>query len=114
MARNDEEDDDLEGECASPPCLMHLVDLPSGDLASPIDRRQWADVKRWRKAERERMIALRLAISVQDRRRYSQRIASSLDRLVDDVSGRVVAVYWPFRGEPDLLPWIESLHARGA
>src|SRR5262249_52154104 len=29
-------------------------------------------------------------------------------------SGRIIAVYWPIRGEPDLLPWIEDLHARGA
>ena len=37
-----------------------------------------------------------------------------LDRLLDDVSNRVVTAYWPFRGEPDLLDWLDGLRTRGA
>lgn len=107
-------DDQLEEEYASPPCLMHLVDPKSGRVASAADRRQWADVRRWRKSERERLIASRLAIPAEDRRRYAQRIADDLDRLLDDVSNRVVTAYWPFRGEPDLRDWLDGLRTRGA
>jgi len=109
-----ERDDEDEEEYASPPCLMHLVDPKSGRVVPTGDRRQWADVKRWRKAERQRLIASRLAIPAEDRRRYAGRIAEGLDRVLDDVSGRVVTAYWPFRGEPDLLDWLDGLRARGA
>jgi 5,10-methenyltetrahydrofolate synthetase len=110
---NDAQDDDIHDGYASPPCLMHLVDR-DGRLEPTADARQWADVKRWRKAERERLIATRLAIPMQDRRRYSERIAGAVDALLGDVAGRVVTVYWPFRGEPDLLGLIDSLRERGA
>lgn len=33
--------------------------------------------------------------------------------MIGDVNGRIVSVYWPFRGEPDLRPWMNSLIARG-
>lgn len=107
-------DDGLEEEYASPPCLMHLVDPASGRVRPSGGRRQWADVKRWRKSERERLIASRLAIPAEDRRRHAGRIAETLDRLLADLSNRVVAAYWPFRGEPDLLDWLDGLRASGA
>jgi 5,10-methenyltetrahydrofolate synthetase len=107
-------DDALEEEYASPPCLMHLVDPKSGRIAPAADAGQWADVKRWRKSERGRLIASRLAIPAEDRRRYAKRIADGLDRLLGDVSSQVVTAYWPFRGEPDLLDWLDGLRARGA
>jgi 5,10-methenyltetrahydrofolate synthetase len=107
-------DDGIEGEYASPPCLMHLVDPNSGSLAMTADRRQWADVKRWRKSERQRLIASRLAIPAEERRRHARRIADELDHLLDDVSSKVVTAYWPFRGEPDLLDWLDGLRTRGA
>lgn len=34
--------------------------------------------------------------------------------MLGDVSGRIVSVYWPFRGEPGLRHWMESLADRGA
>lgn len=114
MEGHDREDNEDRDGYASPPCLMHLVDPQSGRLAPAADRREWTDVKRWRKAERERLIASRLAIPAEVRRRYSERIAGGLDRLFADLSGQTVAVYWPFRGEPDLLGWIENVQARGA
>lgn len=111
MTGQDCENSEHEEAYASPPCMMHLIDPGSGSIADP---RQWADVKRWRKAERQRLIAWRLAIPAQDRRLYARRIADELDRLLDDVSNRVVSAYWPFRGEPDLLDWLDGLRARGA
>ncbi len=107
-------DDMMEGYSSSP-CMMHLVDPVSGRVvADHHDPRQQQDLERWRKAERERLIALRLAIPAEERRRLSSSIAAGLDRLLGDVSGRIVSVYLPFRGEPDLRSWIEGLSARGA
>jgi 5,10-methenyltetrahydrofolate synthetase len=73
----------------------------------------WPDIARWRKAERERLIAARLEIPADDRATMSARIAEQLDAIVGDVTGRIVSLYWPFRGEPDLRPWMTSLVARG-
>ena len=101
-------------EAGSPACLMHLIDPASGTLPPDGDGQQWIDVMRWRKAERERLIALRLAIPAEERRRYSECIAKGLESVLGDVSGRIVSVYWPFRGEPDLRPWMERLADRGA
>ena len=106
--RDGPDDDD-----GSPACMMHLVDPASGML-SDEDPRQQRDLKRWRTVERERLIALRLAIPAEERRRLSDRIARELDRLLEDPSGKVVAAYLPFRGEPDLRFWIEGLSLRGA
>ena len=103
---NDNEQPDAAQEYASPPCLMHRFDPVTGDRVMD------SDVVRWRKAERERLIAARLAIPAAERRRQSQRIAASLDKALGDVSGRIVSAYWPFRGEPDLRSRLEGLEGR--
>ena len=72
------------------------------------------EIARWRKAERERLIAARLEISADTRTMLAEKIASRLDDILGDVSGRIVSLYWPFRGEPDLRPWMASLVSRGA
>jgi 5-formyltetrahydrofolate cyclo-ligase len=74
----------------------------------------WPAVARWRKAERERLIAARLAISADERAAMALHIAGHLDTLIGDPAGRIVSLYWPFRGEPDLRPWVASITARGA
>ncbi|MBZ9677042.1 5-formyltetrahydrofolate cyclo-ligase [Mesorhizobium sp. ES1-1] len=73
----------------------------------------WAEIKRWRKAERERLIAARLEVPADTRSIMSQRIAEGLDAIVGDVAGRTVSLYWPFRGEPDLRHWMASINERG-
>lgn len=73
----------------------------------------WSDIARWRKAERERLIAARLEIPADTRAEMSTTIAAQLDAIIGDVAGRMVSLYWPFRGEPDLRPWIASIVARG-
>jgi 5,10-methenyltetrahydrofolate synthetase len=79
----------------------------------PLDPAQWADVRRWRKAERERLIAARLAVPAEIRAEMSARIADGLDRVIGEVAGRTVSLYWPFRGEPDLRVWGVSVIERG-
>lgn len=71
----------------------------------------WAS---WRRVERSRLIAARLAMSAQARREGARLICAALDRLLPEPGGLVVAVYWPIRGEPDLREWVASIRSRGA
>jgi 5,10-methenyltetrahydrofolate synthetase len=61
-----------------------------------------AEIMQWRKAERQRLIAERLAIHGDIRRRHTDQIAASLEEAIGEVQGLTVSAYWPFRGEPDL------------
>lgn len=72
-----------------------------------------AEVMAWRKAERARLIAARLATPADDRAAWSARIAEELDQAIGAVEGLVISVYWPFRGEPDLRPWMNAVALRG-
>ena len=71
------------------------------------------EVARWRKAERERLIAARLALSADEREEHARRIARDLDNLVPRRSGTIVSLYWPFRGEPVLRRWMEAAYVAG-
>ncbi len=99
------------GEYSSPPCFMHEL---SPDFQPRRERSSaWGDVARWRRAERQRLIEARLVIPAQERTARAERIAASLDRAIGVVSRRIVAVYWPFRGEPDLRNWSIRVIGRG-
>lgn len=43
----------------------------------------------------------------------TSRITEAMDKIIGQPAGRVVSYYWPFRGEPDLRPWVASLIERG-
>ncbi len=113
MATNnaDRDEDTADGTFASPPCYMHEIDPAYAGLV--VDARQARDVARWRKAERQRLIAARLAVPVGVRQECARRIGGHLDRLVPASPATVVSLYWPFRGELDLRPWMASAHGRG-
>lgn len=100
-------DGEAPAQYSSPPCFMHELDP---EFSAPLT--DWTDVRRWRKAERERLIAARLAVSADTRTAMSQRIAEGLDAMIGDIAGRLVSLYWPFRGEPDLRPWMASINER--
>lgn len=102
------DDEDIPAPYASPPCFMHELD-PA--FRSPLA--DAPDVRRWRKAERERLIQSRLAVPADARAAMSARIAEGLDAAVGDVTGLMVSLYWPFRGEPDLRNWMASVNERG-
>jgi 5-formyltetrahydrofolate cyclo-ligase len=102
---------DEDGEFASPPCFMHELDPAFG---MPVDRQQARDVARWRKVQRERLIAARLALSAEERTQHAQRTARDLDVIVTLTSSTIVSVYWPFRGEPDLRPWMTAASQKRA
>jgi 5-formyltetrahydrofolate cyclo-ligase len=100
---------DGHGLPASPPCLLHEL---GADGTPSVDPDQTRDVMRWRKVERERLIAARMALSAERRAAQATAIARDLDRILPGGSP-TVSLYWPIRGEPDLRPWMHALCARG-
>jgi 5-formyltetrahydrofolate cyclo-ligase len=66
-----------------------------------------AELKAWRRAERERLIALRQALPPAERQRWGARIDAALRGLLAERSG-ILGIYWPFRAEFDprlLVDW---------
>lgn len=107
---------DWTQEYASPPCFMHKLGMHEAEAGSRVtnrDRDGWSDVVRWRTAERKRLLDARMALDPQARMRRSARVAAALDRTIGNVGGRVVASYWPFRGELDLRSWASRIVERG-
>jgi 5-formyltetrahydrofolate cyclo-ligase len=69
-------------------------------------------VKRWRRAERERLLALRQAMPADERRRLGIAIEAELRPLIATQPG-ILGVYWPFRAEFDPRPLIDWAVAAG-
>jgi 5-formyltetrahydrofolate cyclo-ligase len=82
-------------------------------MMAPIQVLDRAEVMQWRKAERQRLIAERLAMNSDVRRRHADQIAASLEEVVGKVQGVIVSAYWPFRGEPDLRGFMGRVSNRG-
>lgn len=76
-----------------------------------------ASLMAWRRAERERLLDVRMKMSVADRQQASRQIEERLDAYCRDrgllAPGRIVSGYWPLRGEPDLRPWLIRLNEEG-
>lgn len=108
----DGNDNVVTRDYASPPCFVHEL-LPDCVSDQPQDRTARADVARWRKAERTRLIEARLTVPVDERKRRSHRIAAGLSAAIGDVSRHLIGVYWPFRGEPDLRSWMGDIIGNG-
>ena len=70
------------------------------------------EVKTWRRTERERLIALRMALPPAERRAMSARITAPLREIVVERPG-ILGIYWPFRAEFDPRPLVDSLGADG-
>lgn len=70
------------------------------------------EVKTWRRAERERLIAWRMALPPAERRAKGERIAASLREIVVERPG-VLGIYWPFRAEFDPRLLVDTLVAAG-
>src|SRR3954470_20661644 len=83
--------------------------------------RRWEEVRAWRRAQREALIAQRLSIPRDERARCDEAITArlrlrlGLRRLLPAPAGqRSIGVYWPFKGEYDPRPLMRSLHGLGA
>ncbi len=70
-------------------------------------------VKAWRREDRKRLLALRTAAPIADRRRWGAVIERELERLVAERPGITLGAYWPFQAEFDPRPLIERLIAAG-
>lgn len=82
------------------------------------DMQQELEVARWRRAERERLRAERMAMSVAVRQDWAaalmRHLTAGLPGWLGDPKGRVISGYWPIKGEADLRPWLTALHEAGA
>jgi len=101
---------------ASPPCYAAEI---APDYFDPlaVDPQQALDVARWRKAERQRLRAERMALPVADRDAIGKALAGHLRKILNDcfggAQGLVFSAYWPIKGEPDLRPLMADLHDAG-
>jgi 5,10-methenyltetrahydrofolate synthetase len=68
------------------------------------------ELKEWRRAERERLIALRLKQPAEIRAAWTEKIAAALLPMLKEAKG-AISFYWPFKGEPDLRPLMRQLAA---
>lgn len=99
------ESNDERAGCSSPPYFM--------DEAGGLSLAQApAELSSWRRSQRNRLVAERLALDPAIRCDYSQRIAQNLDRVLGDPAELIVSGYWPHRGEPDLRGWLATLAQR--
>jgi 5,10-methenyltetrahydrofolate synthetase len=72
----------------------------------------WADVRAWRKTERERLIAARVAVPAEIRIGWTVALIAVLEPILRAAKGPI-SFYWPFRGEPDLRPLMRRLSGEG-
>jgi 5,10-methenyltetrahydrofolate synthetase len=93
---------------SSPPCYLEVFE-PFDELEQPP-----YDLTSWRQTQRDRLIEERLYLSLEIRSFYARQIIEKLNQYLSDVNGLTISGYWPCKGEPDLRPWLKSLHRRGA
>lgn len=96
---------------SSPACLAH--EFESG----AADPQQTLDVARWRKAQRERLLAERRVLHATARQAAASAIAARLEALLAErfggLGGLIVSAWWPIKAELDLRFWLADLVARG-
>ncbi len=71
------------------------------------------ELKAWRRAERQRLLALRTAAPPAERRRWGAAIEGHLVLLFGERPPPTLGAYWPFQAEFDPRPLIDRLIARG-
>lgn len=73
-----------------------------------------AELRAWRRAVRQRLLALRTAVTLPERRRKGQAIEAQLRSLLTKRPAAVIGAYWPIRAEFDPRPLIDWLIACGS
>ena len=102
-----------EPEFSSPACFPHeLADGPAGEISGQDPAEALEDLRLWRKAKREALIAKRLALPPEARTTASAEITDRLLALLA-FSQQRVGFYSPVRGEYDPWPLARSLEASG-
>jgi 5-formyltetrahydrofolate cyclo-ligase len=75
--------------------------------------KDWPEIRAWRRAERTRLIAERIAAPLRDRRAWSERLEAYLAPLIAERAPCCVGFYWPFKAEFDPRPLMKRLSAEG-
>jgi 5,10-methenyltetrahydrofolate synthetase len=75
---------------------------------------QSEELKAWRKAERQRLIAAREALGAPAADAHRRRIDSHLERAVPGLKGIAFAICWPIRNEYDARHLARTLREAGA
>ena len=73
-----------------------------------------AELKVWRRSQRQRLLALRTGTAPAERRMWGQQIEERLRVLLRVRPGIILGVYWPFQAEFDPRPLIDWLIAAGS
>ena len=71
-------------------------------------------LKAWRKAERDRLIAARIALDAQTLEHYRLQIDNHLGRSFPGLASAKLAFCWPIKGEYDARHLVRTLRERGA
>ena len=74
---------------------------------------QGAELKAWRRSERQRLLALRAAARPAERRLWGDEIEATLRALLLERPVMTLGVYWPFQAEFDPRALIDWVIARG-
>lgn len=74
---------------------------------------QVSERESWRRSERQRLIALRLALAPEERQRCAAAIEKNLAELLAKLSGTTIGFYWPIKGEFDPVPLAERCGREG-
>lgn len=90
------------------------MDTEPRDPAPPnADSATWEEVRRWRKAMRAVLLARRMTMTAEARRRHHDLVTATLRQVLDAHPVGAVGAYWPFKGEFDPRPLMRDLHAMG-
>jgi 5,10-methenyltetrahydrofolate synthetase len=95
---------------------MTLIERTTAKDAPPAAPSEYASdeqIYAWRKAMRARLLAERFELSPAVRREHASQIARHLLPLLAPLDGRVVSLYWPIRGEPDLRSLLPAIVGAG-
>lgn len=98
---------------ASPPCFMHEIDPEYMGIPPETDERQVTDVKRWRKAERLRLLNERQKLAPKVRQTLTRQLQQNLTAFLATLGTICISGYWPIRSEPDLRDVLKDVIARG-
>jgi len=77
------------------------------------DPMPWSQVEAYRAAERARLIAWRMGLAQAEREAMAQRIMAALEDATGVRPGLIVSGYFPYRGEPDVRPWLKLMLQKG-
>jgi 5-formyltetrahydrofolate cyclo-ligase len=74
----------------------------------------WPEVRVWRRAKRAELLAQRQAMSGGERQRAGAKLRDLVGAQFSQLRQACIGFYWPFTGEPDMLPLVADLVAQGA